>query len=96
MTNILGLRKRSAMLRGNAGFSLVEMVCVIAIGAALAHRFHDAGNTVIIAGRRPEALDAAWREWITGEWTLVVVGDAASIVDGLRELGRGEVTVVPA
>ena len=44
----------------------------------------------------PEALDAAWREWITGEWTLVVVGDAASIVDGLRELGRGEVTVVPA
>lgn len=44
----------------------------------------------------PEVLDAAWREWITGEWTLVVVGDAASIVDGLRELGRGEVTVVPA
>ncbi|MDB5681297.1 MAG: oxidoreductase [Sphingomonas bacterium] len=29
------------------------------IGEALAHRFHDAGNTVIIAGRRQEALDAA-------------------------------------
>jgi short-subunit dehydrogenase involved in D-alanine esterification of teichoic acids len=29
------------------------------IGEALAHRFHDAGNTVIIAGRRKEALDAA-------------------------------------
>ncbi len=29
------------------------------IGAALAHRFHDAGNTVIIAGRRMEALQAA-------------------------------------
>lgn len=29
------------------------------IGAALAHRFHDAGNTVIIAGRRQDALDAA-------------------------------------
>jgi len=29
------------------------------IGAALAHRFHDAGNTVIVAGRRSEALEAA-------------------------------------
>lgn len=29
------------------------------IGAALAHRFHDAGNTVIIAGRRQDALDKA-------------------------------------
>eukprot|EP01136_Pigoraptor_vietnamica_P038015 Opistho-1_new@106768 len=28
------------------------------IGAALAHRFHDAGNTVIVAGRRREALEA--------------------------------------
>lgn len=29
------------------------------IGEALAHRFHDAGNTVIIAGRRLEALEKA-------------------------------------
>ena len=29
------------------------------IGEALAHRLHDAGNTVIIAGRRREALDRA-------------------------------------
>lgn len=29
------------------------------IGEALAHRFHDAGNTVIVAGRRLEALEAA-------------------------------------
>ncbi len=31
------------------------------IGEALAHRFHDAGNTVIVAGRRQEALDRAIR-----------------------------------
>lgn len=29
------------------------------IGEALAHRFHDSGNTVIIAGRRPDALEKA-------------------------------------
>jgi uncharacterized oxidoreductase len=29
------------------------------IGAALAQRFHDAGNTVIVAGRRRDALEAA-------------------------------------
>lgn len=29
------------------------------IGEALAHRLHDAGNTVIIAGRRADALDRA-------------------------------------
>jgi uncharacterized oxidoreductase len=29
------------------------------IGEALAHRFHDAGNVVIIAGRRQDALDTA-------------------------------------
>lgn len=29
------------------------------IGEALAHRFHDAGNTVIIAGRRLDALERA-------------------------------------
>ena len=29
------------------------------IGRAMAHRFHDQGNTVIIAGRRQQALDEA-------------------------------------
>ena len=29
------------------------------IGEAMAHRFHDRGDTVIIAGRRQEALEKA-------------------------------------
>ncbi|GAB3444199.1 pitrilysin family protein [Phycicoccus ginsengisoli] len=44
----------------------------------------------------PEALLAAWRRWVTGEWTVVVVGDASVQADALRGLGVGEVTVVPA
>lgn len=41
-------------------------------------------------------LDAAWARWATGEWTVVVVGDAAVVTEPLRSLGRGEVTVVPS
>ncbi|USU04041.1 SDR family oxidoreductase [Sphingomonadaceae bacterium OTU29LAMAA1] len=48
------------------------------IGEALAHRFHDRGDTVIIAGRRQEALDraAAGRERIH-TMTLDVEDEAA-------------------
>ena len=44
----------------------------------------------------PDVLLTAWRQWVTGEWTVVVVGDAARWADGLRGLGLGEVVVVPA
>ncbi len=44
----------------------------------------------------PERLTAAYREWVQGEWTVVIVGDAAAYAEGVRELGIGEVTVVPA
>ena len=44
----------------------------------------------------PQVLEAAASAYLTGEWTVVVVGDAAAWVDGVRTLGRGEVTVVPA
>jgi zinc protease len=44
----------------------------------------------------PQDLQEAYRRWVDGAWTVVVVGDAASCVEGLRELGVGEVTVVPA
>ncbi|MEO8827949.1 pitrilysin family protein [Lapillicoccus sp.] len=42
----------------------------------------------------PQRLDAAYREFVDGRWTVVVVGDAATHADGIRALGRGDVTVV--
>jgi uncharacterized oxidoreductase len=49
------------------------------IGEALAHRLHDAGNTVIVAGRRQPALEAACagRERMFG--IAVDVDDAADL-----------------
>jgi predicted Zn-dependent peptidase len=44
----------------------------------------------------PEQLAEAWRRWVTGEWTVVVVGDASTYADAIRELGVGPVSVVPA
>lgn len=40
-------------------------------------------------------LVQAYRRWVDGQWTVVVVGDASLYADQLEELGRGEVTVVP-
>ncbi|WP_375459257.1 SDR family oxidoreductase [uncultured Enterovirga sp.] len=49
------------------------------IGRALAHRFHDLSNRVIVAGRRPEALD----ETVAGRkgmaFLVLDVGDPANI-----------------
>ena len=42
-----------------------------------------------------DALVEAYRRWVDGQWTVVVVGDASLYADQLKELGRGEVTVVP-
>ncbi len=39
-------------------------------------------------------LDAAYRSFVDGQWTVVVVGDADSHADGVRALGRGDVTVI--
>lgn len=56
------------------------------IGRALAHRFHDLGNTVIVAGRRQAALDetAAGRDRIH---TLVIdVEDGTAIAKAAADL----------
>jgi len=42
----------------------------------------------------PARLDAAYRKVVDGGWTVIVVGDAATHVEGIRALGRGGVTVV--
>ena len=44
---------------------------------------------------RPDELQEAYRRWVQGEWTVVVVGDASAYADAIRELGVGDVTVVP-
>ncbi|PTW46252.1 putative oxidoreductase [Sphingomonas faeni] len=56
------------------------------IGAALAHRLHDAGNAVIVAGRRQEALD----ETIAGRENMSAmtldIDDPAAIEDFAQRL----------
>jgi zinc protease len=43
-----------------------------------------------------EALAEAYGRYVTGEWTVVIVGDASLYAEGVRGLGRGEVAVLPA
>lgn len=42
-----------------------------------------------------DRLRTAYADVATGEWVVVVVGDAASLRKGIEELGLGPVTVVP-
>jgi len=42
-----------------------------------------------------DRLTAAYTDVATGEWLVVVVGDAASLREGIEGLGLGPVTVVP-
>lgn len=56
------------------------------IGEALAHRLHDLGNTVIVAGRRPEALASAAADRLNIHTKTVDMEDAADIRRFAREL----------
>ena len=42
------------------------------------------------------ALAAAYDRYVTGAWTVIVVGDASLYAEGVRALARGDVTVLPA
>ena len=41
-------------------------------------------------------LAKAYGRYVTGEWTVVIVGDASLYAEGVRGLGRGVVAVLPA
>lgn len=56
------------------------------IGAALAQRFHDAGNTIIVAGRRREALEAVIADRPRMHAITLDVESAAGIADFARAL----------
>ncbi|KQN39305.1 oxidoreductase [Sphingomonas sp. Leaf407] len=56
------------------------------IGAALAHRFHDRGDTVIIAGRRQAALDDAAAGRGNIHTTTLDADDPAAIAAFARDL----------
>ena len=56
------------------------------IGEALAHRFHDSGNVVVIAGRRAEALDRACAGRANMHSIVFDVSDADATRDFARQL----------
>ncbi len=53
-------------------------------------------NLLDLATVDADRLSAAYNRFVTGDWTVVVVGDAARFADGVRGRGRGDVTRVPA
>jgi len=62
------------------------------IGEALAHRFHDSGNTVIIAGRRQDALDAAAH----GRANIHTMTIDVESAEGVADFAKRVVAVYPA
>lgn len=62
------------------------------IGEALAHRFHDAGNIVIIAGRRQEALDAA----AAGRANMHTMTLDVESAEGVEDFARRVLAAYPA
>ena len=62
------------------------------IGEALAHRFHDAGNTVIVAGRRRDALERA----IAGRENMHAIELDVESADGITDFVRRLLAEHPA
>ena len=91
------LRMVNRMVEPTAGRVLVDgqdvaatdPVAVVLLDLGLAHLDRTFEYAV------PADLDAAYARFVTGEWTIVVVGDASAYADQVRALGRGLVTVVP-
>lgn len=62
------------------------------IGEALAHRFHDQGNAVIIAGRRQDALDRA----IAGRANMHAITLDVESTDGVADFAKRLLAAHPA
>ena len=62
------------------------------IGEALAHRFHDKGNTVIIAGRRQDALDRT----IAGRANMHAITLDVESADGVADFAKRLLAAYPA
>jgi uncharacterized oxidoreductase len=62
------------------------------IGEALAHRFHDQGNTVIVAGRRQDALDKA----IAGRPNMHALTLDVESAEGVADFARRLLAAHPA
>jgi predicted Zn-dependent peptidase len=79
-------------------FATADAVADEAVHMALDGLTTDFTTQTLEAMRRLDAdqLTAAYREWVQGEWTIVVVGDASTYAEGVRGLGVGDVSVVPA
>ena len=52
-------------------------------------------NLLAMQSLDSDALVEAYARWVDGQWTVVIVGDASLYADELKNLGRGDVTVVP-
>jgi len=62
------------------------------IGEALAHRFHDAGNVVIIAGRRQDALDTAAK----GRANIHTMTIDVESAEGVADFAKRVIAAYPA
>lgn len=72
-----------------AGYATADQVTDEAIARYLAGSDTDEVTRVLAdtATLTPERLTEAWNRHITGDWGVVVLGDAETFVDELRELG---------
>jgi len=79
-------------------YATADTVAEEAAGLALEGLTTDftTANLLGLAEVDPDILTAAYDRFVDGTWTVVIVGDASLYGDGVRQLERGEVTVIPA
>ena len=81
-----------------ARFATADAIADEAAGLALAGLTTEftTANLRDIATVDGQRMHTAYRRFVDGRWTVVVVGDAQEYAGKVRSLGRGDVSVVPA